>query len=188
MRSTAFAIRSSDRHAHETMGALATVEVGVRHGLVAVCATLTIVAAACGSPTSSDEARAFIEIEFDGETCTVPITVTPTGGATFVLTNSSMHDDAWLVVGSLVDGHTYQDLVDAQEAAGGPPSSPDTHMDWFPHEMSSFDPADSPQMHLGTNQTMHPVVLTEGLDAIAVATSPPSPLMWLCGPLTVTNG
>ncbi|MFC2153464.1 hypothetical protein ACFLQ7_02395 [Actinomycetota bacterium] len=157
--------------------------------MVLVASTvLVLISSGCASDTGSDESPEYTEITFDGATCSVPDPDRlPQGGHAFVLTNNSQYPSAWLFVGSITDGHDYQDLVDAQSDAGGPPNSPQTHMDWFPHEIASFDPADTPDIELDSNQTLYPIVLTPGLDAVGIATSPPSPLLWLCGPLDVTG-
>ena len=159
----------------------------MKRGLVAAWAALTVIAVGCGSGMPTNGPGGYIEISFDGARCTAPPETLPAGGTAFVLTNTSAHDDAWLFVGSLTDGNAYQDLVDAQDAAGGPPNSPPTHMEWFPHEIASFDPADRPDIDVTPNQTVSAFVLTPGLDALGVATSPPDPLMWLCGPVEVID-
>ena len=152
-----------------------------------VCTMLVLVVLSCAAEDTAGESSSYMEITFDGDTCTAPDPDRlPAGGHAFVLTNNSGYDRAWLFVGSLTDGYVYQDLIDAQNAAGGPPHSL-THMDWFPHEMASFDPADIPDVDLASHQTLYPFVLTPGLDAVGLATPAPSPLLWFCGPLEISE-
>ena len=129
----------------------------------------------------------YTEVIFDGVDCTVTGSRSlPAGGYAFVLTNASEYADAWLFVASIIDGHDYQDLIDAHAAVGGPPHS-FVHPGWLPHEAVSFDPAHQPELQLAENQTLIVRTLTPGTDAIGIATEGPAEKLWLCGSLEVTG-
>jgi hypothetical protein len=158
---------------------------------VAPPGTATTVATA----TTSD----FTEVVFDGNGCTMsdPSTL-PAGDRGFVITNNSDDvptSDLYLVVASLHFGHVFQDLVDLQDEAGGPPNYY-PHPSWLPHEpdigVEYFDRPEVSTPELTDNQGLVAKILTEGNDAVYLYAGPykggPEPdRVWFCAPLEVTG-
>ena len=70
-----------------------------------------------------------VEVTFDGGECTVGATELPPGDHALVLTDVSDLDGVKLHVRNLVDGHTFQDALDAEKEAGGP-GSPRAQPSW----------------------------------------------------------
>ena len=85
--------------------------------LLTACTQVPDVPTAIITPSSTPHTIDF-EITFDGNGCTVSgPTEVPIGDYSFLLNNSSGRG-AKLVVAQLLDGHTYQDLVDLQAEPG----------------------------------------------------------------------
>jgi hypothetical protein len=125
---------------------------------------------------------AVIGVSFDGERCEVDTESVPAGGHAFVVTNDSDHAVA-LYVSSLVDGHTFDELLELQEEVGGSPNywpKPD----WVVYELLDFSPS-RPEVELSDNQFMEDWLLTEGTDAVYLSVPGPERI-WFCAPLSVT--
>ncbi len=141
---------------------------------------------ACGSDdeSSSSTDDHVIAVEFDGSQCTAgePSTV-PAGHYTFVYTNLSDRDDVHFYVRSFVDGHTYTELIAAQQTAGGE-GADFLRPAWVHTPVLSFE---RPQLELEDNQRQHDHVLEPGPHGMLVAPDRPPRALWLCGPLDVTN-
>ncbi len=109
-----------------------------------------------------------------------PSTV-PAGDYTFVYTNLSDRADVHFHVRNLVDGHSYDELVADQQAAGGEgvdfPRPP-----WVHTPVLSFE---RPQLELDENQRQHDHVLEPGPHGMLVAPDRSPNALWLCGPLEV---
>jgi hypothetical protein len=128
---------------------------------------------------------AVIGVSFDGERCEVDTESVPAGGHAFVVTNDSDHAVA-LYVSSLVDGHTFDELLELQEEVGGSPNSW-PKPDWVVYESPSPEPDARPEVELSDNQFMEARRLTEGTDAVYLAAFVPGPeRIWFCAPLSVT--
>ena len=87
---------------------------------LAVAAFLAGTIAACGSDDTGDDVDAdIIEVVYDGTECTsnAPASVSA-GEQTFVLINNS-DPVTQLLVADIEQGHTYQELIDLQNEAGG---------------------------------------------------------------------
>ena len=126
---------------------------------------------------------AVIGVSFDGETCDVDTESVPAGTHAFVVTNDS--DQAvHLYVSSLIDGHTFDELLELQEEVGGSPNYY-PKPDWVVYEDVSSDPDARPEIELSDDQVMQVRPLTEGTDAVYLGTSVPTRL-WFCAPLSVT--
>ena len=156
-------------------------------GLVAI---LVMVAAACGDSSTdttgaaaSSNVRAtdtVVDVTYDGQGCTVSAPELPIGDYSFVLTNESQRESTPLYVVQLVDGHTYQELVDMQAAIGGPP----TFMpmpEWAVFALRSFG---APALDLADNQELYAFSLDEGEHAVYVRIENPSAIH-LCDQLDV---
>jgi hypothetical protein len=82
---------------------------------VALAISLALLAAACSAPAIGER----FEVRFDGIECTVsgPDEV-PTGDHRFVLYDQTGQSVETLLVGRLVQGKTFQDLLDKQSEPG----------------------------------------------------------------------
>ena len=138
---------------------------------------------AASTTTTVAMSAAAIGVSFDGERCEVDTESVPAGGHAFVVTNDS--DQAvHLYVSSLIDGHTFDELLELQEEVGGSPNYY-PKPDWVVYEDVSSDPDARPEIELSDNQSMKGRALTEGTDAVYLGTSVPKRL-WFCAPLSVT--
>ncbi len=132
------------------------------------------------SPSPSEDH--LIEVEFDGTRCAVagPATA-PAGDYTFVYTNLSNREDVQLGVRNYVDGHTHEDLVAAQRAAGGEGVD-------FPRPAWVHTPAlslDRPELDLDDDQRQFDHTLKAGPHGVLVYAERSPSAIWLCGPLDV---
>ena len=86
---------------------------------------------------------------------------------------------------NLVDGHTFQDALDAEKEAGGP-ASPRAQPSWSAEVMPDFDP---PEIDLVDNQQLRAVSLEPGNHTLVIWAPDPSGSygIWLCGPLDVVE-
>jgi hypothetical protein len=85
--------------------------------LLTACTQATEVPTATNIPASTPHTIDF-EVTFDGNGCTVSgPTEVPIGDYSFLFNNTSGRR-AKLVVGQLLDGHTFQDLLDLQTEPG----------------------------------------------------------------------
>jgi hypothetical protein len=139
-----------------------------------------------GTSTSQPDAEAeseIMEVTFDGNECTFagPAEVPP-GDQAFVLTDVS-DLGAVLFARMIVDGHTYQDVLDGQEEAGGPGSySP--RPSWVANAPVDSDP---PDIDLAENQQLLASRLYPGEHFVALWTTEGPELIWLCAPLDVVE-
>ena len=138
---------------------------------------------AASTTTTVAMSAAAIGVSFDGERCEVDTESIPAGAHAFVVTNDS--DQAvHLYVSILVDGHTFDELLELQEEVGGSPNYY-PRPDWIVYEDFSFDSDARPEIELSDNQSMQVRALTEGADAVYLGTSVPNRI-WFCAPLSVT--
>jgi len=146
---------------------------------VLVVGLLVMGVAAC---TTAGE---IVEVTFDGSECTMGAAELPPGDHAFVLTDVSDRDGVLLYVNQLVDGHTYQDALDAEKEAGGP-GSPRRNESWSVGVMPDVDP---PEIDLADNQQLRAVSLEPGNHTLVIwAPDPPGSYgIWLCGPLDVVE-
>ncbi len=161
-------------------------------GLIGI---VVLLAGACGDSSSDTtaadtaetvaaepvDAPGFVDVMFDGQGCSVEdVSELPAGDHSFVLTNEVGTESIPVYVVKLIDGHTYQDLVDIQTSLGGPP----TFMpmpEWAVAELRSFDLAG---ISLAENQHEYAYSLEEGAHAVYVRLATPSAIH-LCAPLNV---
>jgi hypothetical protein len=105
-------------------------------------------------------------------------------GDAFLLTDVSGLDGVRLHARYLVDGHTFQDALDAEEEAGGPGSSwPGGRPSWSANVIPDFDP---PEIDLADNQQLLAVSLEPGSHYLFIDIVP-SHGIWLCGPVDVVE-
>lgn len=133
-------------------------------------------------PTGETESE-IIEVTFDGNECTVAgPTEVPPGDHAFVLTDVS-DLGAVLFARVMVDGHTYQDALDAEEEAGGPGSY------WLRPSWAADAPVDldPPEIDLADNQQLLASTLFAGNHFVALYTTTGPELIWLCAPLDVVE-
>lgn len=136
--------------------------------------------AGCGSDDESstttpssevDDSR--IEVLFDGENCssTGPTELTA-GEHSMVITNTTDDATVAMYVRRLVDGHTYQDLLDVQAAIGGPGTY---------HPKPAWvlpTPQTTPGEVLSDHSYRYDHLLEAGTYALVVG---PSDEVWFCG-------
>ena len=138
---------------------------------------------AASTTTTVAMSAAVVGVSFDGETCDVDTESVPAGTHAFVVTNDS--DQAGhLYVSSLIDGHTFDELLELQEEVGGSPNYY-PKPDWAVYEDYNTDPDARPEIELSDDQVMQVRPHTEGTDAVYLGTSVPKRL-WFCAPLSVT--
>ena len=138
---------------------------------------------AASTTTTVAMSAAVVGVSFDGETCDVDTESVPAGDHAFVVTNDS-DETVHLYVSILVDGHTFDELLELQEEVGGSPNYY-PKPDWVVYEDVSSDPDARPEIELSDNQSMKGRALTEGADAVYLGTGVPYRL-WFCAPLSVT--
>ena len=141
---------------------------------LAAAALLTGTIAACGSDDTGDDADAdAIEITYDGTECTsnAPASV-PAGAQTFVLINTSDQGTTELLVRGIEDGHTYQELVNLQNEAGGPGANTPR-----PEWVLSTPMTDVPSALSDTEMQYEYNLQTGGVGLVLA----PSDQLWLCG-------
>ena len=151
---------------------------GSRRVAFLMAIVLLMTTAAC---RGDDEAE-FIEVPFDGAGCTVSRESVPAGEWAFVVTDNSDVgvDINNLYVSSLIDGHTFQDVLDLQTEVGGPPNYY-PKPDWVVYEETSW--AARRDIELAENQSATMRVLTAGTDAVYLYTRDDE--LWFCAPLEV---
>jgi len=143
--------------------------------------------AACGSDDDSTSTsllseaanEAVIEVSFDGSGCTAdgPSTI-PAGEHSFLLTDTTDRFRTEMWVRYLTDGHTYQDILDLQNDAGGPGT-------YIPHpEFVVHAPMTRPQSSPSDNQLQYHHALEPGPHALVVGGND---VVWLCGSFDVTE-
>jgi hypothetical protein len=141
-----------------------------------------------GTPTSESTGETeseIIEVTFDGNECTVagPTELPPWDHHAFVLTDAS-DLGAVLFARKLTGGHTYQDVLDAQEEAGGP-GSYWRRPSWV---ASALGRPDLFEVDLADNQGLVAVTLEPGNHyflALYTTTGPEG--IWLCAPVDVVE-
>ena len=122
--------------------------------------------------------RPLIEITYDGTGCTVTGSdEVPTGRQTFLL-NDLTKENVTLYVSILLEGHTYQDVLDPQSEPGVYYQKPS----WVVYAVRRPPEWDGP-----VDGELHAFTLSEaGEYAIYVGSSIPSSL-WFCRPLFVVQ-
>jgi hypothetical protein len=149
-----------------------------------VAALLVMSVAAC----SGDSGEEIVEVSFDGSECIVAgATEVPPGDHAFLLTDVSDLDGVRLHARYLVDGHTFQDALDAEKEAGGPGSSyPRGMPSWSANVIPDLHP---PEIDLADNQQLHAVSLEPGNHLLLISADYPTGSwgMWLCGPVDVVE-
>ncbi len=127
------------------------------------------------------------EVTFDGEACTLSgPTVVPAGERSFVLRDVSDEQPAGLqiIVRELVDGHTFQELVDNQNEYGRGPGTYFGRPGWvYDVPLVGVTPA----ADLGPHRDFREVSLDPGTHAVAVWTPQGGEPIWLCAPLDVVE-
>jgi hypothetical protein len=147
---------------------------------LATAALLTGTIAACGSDDTGDDAdAAVIEVTYDGTECTsnAPASV-PAGEQTFVLINNSDHVTQ-LLVADIEEGHTYQELIDLQNEAGGAGTEFGT-FEWL-----ALTPLIAPASKISDTEMQYEYDLQIGGISLFLA---PSGQLWLCGGFEAVDG
>jgi hypothetical protein len=134
------------------------------------------------TPTSVflPETDARIEVTFHGESCDVTSPeVLPVGKYVFVLKDLDRTTSATLYISRLTDGHTYQDLLEPQDAPGDYYPKPD----WVVYALKIGHPTNS------SGETTYDVTLEAGEHAIYVSNWLPTSEwgLWFCAPLMVVE-
>lgn len=139
--------------------------------------------AACGSDgesstTETASSVAAIEVTFDGVTCgsNGPSTVAA-GEHSFLLIDRSDRPRTEMWVAYLAEGHTYEELLELQDEAGGPGS--DGVRPAFVMSTAMVAPPSSP----ADGQTLYLHELEPGAHAFVVGGSD---AQWICGSFEVT--
>jgi hypothetical protein len=156
---------------------------GTRRGTVfAVIVALTV--AGCGSSDpdagSPDAPTGGVaEVRFDGSSCTGPSQVAA-GNRTFVLTDTS-GDVRGLPLGvrRIAEGRSYDEVVAAQDAAGGPGTYVPHDADVLLSVRSDFTASD---IEIADNQRQYHVILEPGPHALVLGDTS---RVWLCGSFEV---
>jgi hypothetical protein len=147
---------------------------------LAVAALLTGTIAACGSDDTGDDVDAdIIEVVYDGTECTsnAPASVSA-GEQTFVLINNSDHV-AQLLVADIEEGHTYQELIDLQNEAGG------AGTEFGTQEWLAFTPLIAPASKISDTEMQYEYDVQIGGVSLFLA---PSGQLWLCGGFEAVDG
>lgn len=122
-------------------------------------------------------------VTFDGNECTyMGPTEVPPGDYAFLFTDAS-DLGAVLFARMIVDGHTYQDVLDAWEEAGGNGSYV-PRPSWVAQAPVASDP---PEIDLADNQQLLASRLYPGEHFVALWTTEGPELNWLCAPLDVVE-
>ena len=152
-----------------------------RPNLAALAFILGLLVGGCSGTDS--ESPGYVEVTFDGESCNVSPSSVPAGARPVVVTNNS-DEGIILAVSSIGEGHTYEELIELQNAAGGLPAY-FSKADWLQDESYSFDPSTQvPDDELADHQSAETFVLTHGTDAVYLYGYSPERL-WFCGPLEI---
>lgn len=143
------------------------------------------VIAACGG----DSGEEIVEVSFDGSECIVAgATEVPPEDYAFLLTDVSGLDLVTLYAYKLVDGHTFQDVLDWEKEAGGPGSPWPGEPSWFGHvipfhsrDIELRDLADNQQLRAVSPEPGNYVLLVQARDSLGGFPT------WLCAPLDVVE-
>jgi len=128
-----------------------------------------------GTPTPVPPTPTPIVVTFDGNDCTVTgPTELPTGEHSFLLKDLSGQRQV-LYVSHLLDGKTFQDMLDLQSEPG----------EWYPKPSWVIHPGRRPTERIAEGEHLYTFVLNkEGEHSIELYASSPRSL-WFCAPLKV---
>lgn len=131
------------------------------------------------TPTPTTTPGGDFDVVFDGDQCTVtgPSSL-PAGTYTFVLTDNIDRSHVELWVREYVDGHTQQDDVDLQDAAGGP-SVEISKPPWVVNTRVVYD---VPRLDLAANQKQYSSALEPGPHGMNIGAASPQGQLWFCFP------
>ena len=123
-----------------------------------------------------------LEVVLTQDRCVSSSHETLHGPLSLVLTNDSELTTVPVYVIKLTEGHTYADLEELQDAAGGG-SAYFARPEWITYALRSFEQI---PVQLGANQTQYVFDLDPGEYAIYASGGRPEKI-WLCGSLAVSE-
>ena len=121
-----------------------------------------------------------LRVMFDGEGCSVTGPSAIRSGETLFILEDRTDFGASLYVSGLHDGHTYQEMVELSEAAGGPGSYYPKPA-WVENQRRIHLPP-SEEIVLADNETFASFFLKAGPNSVYVYADGG---LWFCGPLEV---